>query len=445
MSRLPVVASLSLIVACNGTPAPQAPSGPQPGASVAVYQDGAIVEQRVWLDLEPGIQTVTLEGVAAQARPGSLWAAGVGDAGGVRVVAAALRGALEPDAITARHRGQVIRVVTGTETLEGTLVEIDAGSIAVRRDDRVELIPRDAVRAVHLPHRGGAGAAIELELEAARGGRQLVEVAYSTAGIGWSAHYEVDVRDAGAGATVRLRAAATVHNTTEVRFDQARLSLHAGKLADVTAPTVWRGTGPLPGGDQTVAFAAGNTEMPARFELVAGVSVEHDPGSGQAAGFGEPTYGNDTHSIPVIRRLSFRNRSGGALELPPGPVTVTLRSADRPPETVRVPLTDAVPPGEAVELSLGRADGIHVVRRQKAFMPRAGDRLERYELGVSNTRDQPVTVAIRERVPAVLGAVALERSRPHARLTGRTVAIDLTVEAHATALAIYEIVLTPRK
>lgn len=432
---------LALLAGCTPTPGPAALAGPGPGASVAVHLDGAIVEQRIWLDLEPGLQTVSIPGVAGEARPGSLWVRPLGEARGVRVVAAAFRGALDPAVLEQRHRGRPIRVVTASETIEGTLVEVDSLSIAVAREARVDLVPRAAVRAVHLERRGGSGSSIELEIEAARAGRHLFEVAYATGGLGWSAHYEVEVRDAGDDAVVRLRAAATIRNDTQVRFESVRLSLHAGALDDPSAQAVWRGGAPLPAGEQTVPFAAGAREIPARFELVAGSVVEDSP-YGELTGFGQPTYGNDTRSLPVTRQLTFRNRSAGALELPPGPVTVTLRGANQPPETLQVALTGSVGPNETVKLPLGHAEGVQLVRRQRAFLPRAKDRLERYELGISNTRDQPVTVAIRETVPDQLGALTLERSRPRARLVGRTVHIELTVPAHQTETAIYEIAYT---
>jgi hypothetical protein len=351
----------------------------------------------------------------------------------------------------------------GERRVEGTLLSASEG-IVVRTADGI-LIQPDA--RLLLPLTADAGqpvAALEWQAEAGGRGTAVMDVAYLTGGLGWSADYVVTLgpSDDQADLTVWV----TVENSNEVGYHDAQLNLIAGEVRQVTA--VYPAQGRLmqaeamssraqaaPEFDQQAVGDVHRYRLDRKIDLPphgvrqfvlheaasVPVSRRHVVSAGNMF-LQNRSPGGEPRRVPVEARLEFTNTPGDGLGRPFPAGIARLFSTSM--EEGRVFLGDdrlpATATGEKVSLVTGHSFDLVAERTQTDFQKLPGQRL-RYEAAfkytLRNRGAENAEIDIRDNIPGdwKLLESSLDASRPDAA----TLAFNVQVPAGGEVVVTYRI------
>lgn len=336
---------------------------------------------------------------------------------------------LTPEALLAANLGKTIRLVrthptTGAETEEpAVLLSVDGGVI-VRVGDRVETVPPGRIAFDRIPEGLSTVPSLSLLVDNQVESRQVLELAYLTAGLGWRADYVAWLnREQN---MLSVKAWATVTNRSGRSYGQASLGLVAGQVHRAT---------PSPGATMAVmrsAEAADAGVSPTRrilgdyhlYALERLVSLP-DGGSRQFALFPEASL-----AVEKVYRIEGQERYFRAGPVPaaqPVPVSVWLEGENTgregaqplPAGTVRVygddgtgesrflgsDTLDPTPVGGRLSLQTGFAFDVTATRRQTEYrkLGTVGQyrqaHASRYEITIRNAGNRAVAVQVQESFP----------------------------------------------
>ena len=334
-----------------------------------------------------------------------------------------------------RERARVLSVNNGV------VVEID-GRIEVLRDDD---IPTRVVFP-DVPENLRADPTLSITLDSTRAGTRDATLSYLTGGLGWESDYVASFDEA--AGTLDLQGWATLTNTTETTFADAKVAVVAGDVAGVQQQQFdrfgnynprfnprgnIRGAGveaseqerigdnllyPLPG---TITVRANQTKQ---------VGIVDVTGIPAAKIYEYRARGYQTNQTPqpVDVRVGFSN-SGAAL--PAGTLRVYQRDASERSQFIGEDRLDHTPSGSDLAVKIGEAFDIRVqpnVTNDNRISRRVRDVSMNYK--VTNASRQPVTVQIRQSTSGRwLDTEVTQESQSHRESDAYTYVWDVEVPA----------------
>lgn len=303
-------------------------------------------------------------------------------------------------------------------------------------------------------------------LAAPRAGRQAFDFAYDTAGLGWRAEYQAQVRGAGRDCRLDLEGAAMVVNRSGTGFRGVALTLVAGEpnrvagapvAMDMISVTGSRAKGPeaaapapraagesyayrVPGRSD---LADGSIQRLPLLEAARGLACERRYEVGTPGGwaptrpFLDRNFNADGGERPVTASLRFDNRGPGlGVPLPAGRVRVAEGG-----DLLGEAMIGHVPANEEVVLALGKAFDLRAERTRSSFsLDRAGRTMtETVEFTVSNARAGAAAVRIHEPMPRWSEWELVSSSAPAVAKDAQSAAFDLPVPAGGEARLSYTV------
>lgn len=441
---LAVIGALGALGALAGCPAgrPRAPALAAPdGSAVTLYRDGAIVEQRVELDVP---------------------------AGGVAAVRVRVPAGLDTGAVVALPR----EGVAVAELREAGAVQVEAPPEPVPAVDPLEaealaeLTPAEPEPAAEPAARTGP---VELELVVrAPPGRAAVQLAYATERLTWDVAYTL-IADAARDRAV-LRGAIAIHNTTGIALPGAVVRLVDGSLiearqhaADALAARFTSheaGTPPPPpprelgrldlaDGHTRVELVRDAAPRPMRSVLVYDpVGAKHDRGDRVPAA--EPDLGVRPPARPRIdESFEIERDPAAAAGLPAGPARLLERRAGGAlallGEARLFEATARVAPSDTI--SVGTAEGVTGERERRELTIDQERRrvVEDFVITIANDRPRPVDVVVREHLYRgtnwTLAYISVPAG-PKAKEGPQQIALRLTVPPRSKGRLMYSVVYT---
>jgi hypothetical protein len=241
MNRTPIAASLAVALAAGSAAAADAPrltvySGDYDAVAQSTPMPGgpgfALYETTLSFDLAAGDNVESLGGLPTALDAGSVRLKPRGDA---RVRGQRFDFAIAgQDELLRRAIGRTITVeqdIGGTrQTHTGVLLAAGNGLTLRLPDGRIKVLSSYA--GFDLPELPGGVVAeptLTWTIAAGRAGAQAFDLAYATAGLGWRAEYQADVRDHGTACRMDFEGAAMIANRSGADFRDVALTLVAGE------------------------------------------------------------------------------------------------------------------------------------------------------------------------------------------------------------------------
>jgi len=404
---------------------PQKPA-PQPvvaeadrgeGVSLTVYnQNFVVVKERRLMDLKAGRSLVRFANVAATIEPDTVQFSALRQPDLARVVEQNYEFDLvSADKLLDKYIDKGIGVVTQDgEVIEGTLLSFDPSQLVLKTPAGVDLVPRIGnikdVRFSMLPSGLLTRPTLVWQLDARKGGRELVKVAYRARSMGWRVDYRTRVNEA--GDHLDLAGWVTVTNNTGTTFADAQVKLLAGdvnlleereKLVDELS-------------DRAEKDAKG-AKKPAFTEKSFADYHLYELGRRATLKSAETKQIEllDVANIPVERKYEFRSgeskvavalrfknteetTTGLGIPLPKGPVRVFQRDADQELEFAGTDAIDHTPKNETVSVRLGYALELAGERKQLAQRNGPNWNEQDWEIKLRNHKKDEVSIDVVESI-----------------------------------------------
>src|SRR5690606_35758308 len=304
-------------------------------------------------------------------------------------------------------------------------------------------------------------------LESQRAGRQLFDLAYDTAGLGWRAEYQAELSGQGASCRMRLEGGAMVVNRSGSDFRDVALTLVAGEpnrasgpvMAEMAmvaaAPRAKAGydaaAGSRVAGESHAyripglsTLADGSIQRLPLLDAAEGIACERRyevgaPGQGWTPPqpIIDRSFNGDGGERPVIASLSFRNRGQGlGVPLPAGRVRVSENG-----DLLGEAMLGHTAAGEEVSLQLGNAFDLNAERERTGFeLDRAGRQMtETVRYTVRNAKPGAATVRIHEAMPRWSEWELVSSSVPAVARDAQSASFDLKVPAGGEAQLQYTV------
>jgi hypothetical protein len=352
----------------------------------------------------------------------------------------------------------------GSERLvKGTLLSAREG-IVVSTAEGILIQPQGTLRLPSHSESAGSSDGLEWLVEADEGGTAVMDIAYLTGGLGWSADYVVTLAPEKDRASVTVWV--SVENNNEVSYQAAHLNLVAGDVRQVTSAPRVRGrlmeaeamssraapeqdfaqqaVGdvhhyrldrkidlPRHGMRQFILDEAASVPVRRRHVVSAGNMFLQNRGPG-----GQP------RRMQVETRLEFTNKKGEGpgRPLPSGVARIFSASEKTGPVFLGEDHLPATAVNEQVSLLTGHSFDLVAERTQTDFQQKTGQRL-RYEAAfkyeLRNRGEEDVEIDIRDRIPG--DWTLLESSMESSRPDSRTLAFRVPVPAGGVVAVSYRI------
>jgi hypothetical protein len=459
LSRLLVAATIAVAACRARPPAPLKGTGTGGGDDVTLYRDGALIRQRIELDLPATPTTVkaTLaSGVAADQIV-------VLDRGGLQITS--VRAKTIPDDAGDAANEEVTTEYVSEDYLGGDPDRIDVELPPGVEDREGEEAGSDVVEDNPAARQRQKPTELTLTVQAPRAGKYAVVIGYTTTRLRWDVAYTMTAavtRD-----RAELRGALAIRNETGItirtstaRLIDAELVAWRGKTAEhlaarlvggtqsSTPPATPRELGRMTLGDgetRVDLVANGNRRM--RSVLVydpIGTKLDN-PG---ASPLRDPTLGA-TEKAPkrVSESFEVSRDTRGTQGLPAGPVRLLER---RPDGSLKVigesRLFDASTRVSDVDtIAVGTADGVTATReRREITIDDEAHRLtEEFVITIDNTRAIPVEVLVREHLYRGQNWTLAYHSAPEATKDGpQQISLRSRVPAKSKQKILYVVVYT---
>ncbi|MGB8221127.1 MAG: hypothetical protein WCF10_01010, partial [Polyangiales bacterium] len=203
-----------------------APAGAEDaeGVALTIYnQHFGVVREKRAVDLTQKVGTIRFTGVAAQIDGTSVQFKSITQPGTTVLEQNYEYDLVSADKLLDKHIDRSIAVLTKDGSrYTGTLLSFDPAQLVLRQDDQVVMIQRgDNVKDIQLgalPDGLITKPTLVWKLATKKTGRQLVEVAYQTGGLGWQADYNAVLNekdtalDLGGWVTIENHSGATYAN-----------------------------------------------------------------------------------------------------------------------------------------------------------------------------------------------------------------------------------------
>jgi hypothetical protein len=459
------------------TPAPQgqpiATTAEGEAVALTVYNDGnAIIKETRAISIPEGASEIRFEDVAATIDPTSVTFKSLTDPEGTTILEQNYEYDLvSADKILEKYLGKPVSVVTQSGTAyQGTLLSFDAGQVVVGggKEEPLSIVARQqnvkSITADKLPEGLIIKPTLMWLLQAAKGGDQKVQVAYSASQCSWKADYSaiLDADDK----NMDFSGWVTLTNNSGKTYKDAALKLIAGEVHRAEQPR------PMAGGAMRMELKAAAPQFEEKafaeyhmytlprattikdnqikqIELLtaSAVPVEKkylfDPMRGFSPWWQAPMQ-EDQFSVAekgkVQTFIIFRNdeKSNMGMPLPAGRVRL-FKYDGKDLEFVGEDSIDHTPKDEKVELNMGVAFDISADRTRTNFVRGNGANWmeESFKISIRNHKDVPITVYDREHLFRWTNWKITASSQEFTKLDAQTVEFAVNVAPNDETVVTY--------
>lgn len=424
--------ALTILAATFLSAATLAAAKDEEGVALTIYnQNFGVVREKRNVDVKEKVGTIRFSDVAAQIDGTSVQFKSLTDPSATVLEQNYEYDLVSADKLLQKYIDQPLNVLTKDGSrYAGTLLSFDANQLVLRQEKEIVMVQRgDNVKDIQfgaLPEGLITKPTLVWKLATEKVGRQLVEVAYQTAGINWQADYNavLNAKDT----ALDLGGWVTINNQSGATYKDARLKLIAGDVRRVQPPTLAYGGRMM--AKAAVADEAGFAEkaffeyhlytlgrpstvaqnQTKQIELLKAADVPvkkvflYD-GAPQYRFYGglvsDANYGSQDFNKKVNVVIEVKNSKDNhmGMALPKGKVRLYKRDdADAALEFIGEDEIDHTPKDETVKLHIGDAFDIVGERKRTDYKGDMGRHVitESFEIRVRNHKDEPVEVLVKE-------------------------------------------------
>lgn len=429
--------------------------------SIAIYEAGfSLIDESRQTEVPSGQSMLTVENLPRGVQPQTVVAT-FPQKSGVRLQGQRYRQASE--SLLEAFVGQTVKIVStnpktgGDIVRDGKLLRAKPGPL-VEIDGRVELSPPGRIALPNLPAGAILKPRLELDVDAANGGRVPYRISYLTAGPGWTADYALKLDPDERWALMQGRA--TLRNPGGRTYRNAVVRLVSGSVNRVSGRALPRhqakagmrmmAAESMARADQPVAVSDVQVyPLPRPLDLVAGaeekvilfdaarVAVDksyHLTSSANAHVRGRHVAEEKRHPLA---RITFANDKANDLGIPLPRGVARVYGGDLFLGEDRIAHTAK---GERVSLNIGRAVDITSRRKRTDYRAQGlpkGTAEVAYEIALKNAKSNKVTVEVAEQMIGEWRV--LSESHPHKRDTDRRALWQVDVPAAGQAILRYRV------
>ncbi|NQU10329.1 hypothetical protein HQ590_06040 [bacterium] len=412
-----------------------APPPAEEGVALTIYnQNFGVVRERRQVQIKDRLGEIRFTDVAAQIDGTSVHFKSLTDPAATVLEQNYEYDLVSADKLLQKYIDQQITVLTKDGSrYAGNLLSFDPGQLVVRqvggKGDLVMIQRGDNVKDIQfaaLPEGLITKPTLVWQVATEKPGRQLIEVAYQTAGINWQADYNavLNAKDT----ELDLGGWVTINNQSGGTYKDARLKLIAGDVRRVQPPAMpmrgrmmaMAGGGAPPGFEEKAFFeyhlytlgrpATVAQNQTKQLELLKAAAVPVKKvffyeGAAQFRFHGglinDVNYGSQDSNkkVNVVIELKNSKENHMGMALPKGKVRLYKRDeADGALEFVGEDGIDHTPKDELVRLHVGDAFDVVGERKRTDFKIDSGRKQidEIFEIKVRNHKDEPIEVLVKE-------------------------------------------------
>jgi hypothetical protein len=368
--------------------------------AVTIYPgNGALVEDTRTLDFAAGRSVVAFPDVSANIRPETASLA----ADGVSIVEQNFDfDLLTPQKLMEKALGLPIKIVrtnpgTGAQVTEEATVLSTQQGVVLKVGDHIEVLRDDGIPTRVLfdkvPDTLKAQPTLSVLVSSSRAGARPATLRYMTSGLGWKADYIANYDEK--NATLDLQGWVTLTNTTNVAYDDAKVTVAAGAL----------GSGTQGAGGQNDALAM--FDLPERVTIadrqakqVGMVTLKGVPAEKVYHYTAGPFFAgtaNQPVKADVMLRFAATDGSGTNWRLPRGAFRAFIKDAKGDAQFAGETQIADIMPGAKIEAAISKAFDIDIKPRlvREERFGQVGQRRS-MEYTVSNASAVPVAVEIEQ-------------------------------------------------
>ena len=452
-------------------------SGQGDGQDIAltVYSRGtALIREQRRLSLEPGINIIRLDDVAATIDPTSVRLESLNGPATIAVLEQSyVYDLVNRTALLARYLDQTIHITAADGALyRGELLSGSDDQAVLRLEDGdIAVISLDDARDIRFPALPDAlitRPALQWTLSSSAGGDQDVALTYLADGINWSADYNILLN--ADSDRLDIKGWVTLSNHSGRAFEDAQLKLVAGDIHRIQPQ-------PMLAESRAVAFDAAeqgraveqrqlfdyqlyevsraiaiNPNETKQIEFISGANIAANrlyvfDSSPQFDGYYAPIdypegYGDDSGG-GALTYLEFRAgpESGLEADLPGGRMRVYQADVDGAGLLIGEDIIDHTPAGEDVSILLGKAFDLVGERRQTDFETVSRDVIqETFEIRLRSRKDdETVELRIPERLYRWRSWEIIDSSAPYERKDASSIEFRLQLAAGHEEILTYTV------
>ncbi len=459
-TRLPASLLTALLAASVGAAEVTSTATDREALSLTIYEsDLAVVSERRNIRLQGSKDSLVLQDVAARLQPETVQISG----SGIRLAETRFAyDLLTPENLLERFVGREVQLVrrhptTGADQVEsGHLLSVAGGVPVFRVNNNIETGGVNSpwrLRFAELPAGLREKPTLIGELEAARSGSQVINLAYITGGLSWKADY-VAVFDESVG-KIDLTGLASLSNASGVDYANARIRLISGSIHRVSQP-------PAPKVMRSMAMAADAVsegmapvqsfeyyayDLPKPVQLAdresrqlplletTSIKVDREYRLDSSRGMGWRYQSNGQQDANASVYFKFKNETGRPL---PAGVVRIYGNGDESLQLLGEDSLAHVPTGNKIELLAGQSFDVTAERLQlQQDQPGQNQYAANWRVTVRNAKTRAVEVRVIEPMP---GAWKLENSsHPHERVDANRAAWTLKVPAKSETKLEYRV------
>lgn len=445
----------------------------QQSVAITIYnQDLALVKDTRKVNIDEGAQRLALRDVSARMRPETAQLRSLSNPGSFSLLEQNFDfDLLTPAKLLEKYVGRTVRVVrtapnTGVETTETAEVLSANSGVVLKIGDRIETGAPGRIVFDGVPANLRDRPTLVTELQSRRAGPQDMELSYLTGGLSWRADYVAEL--SADDASLDLNGWVTLTNQSGTTYANAKLQLVAGDVNRVQEEVRRaRKEVALSGAAAPMADAMAQESL---FEYhlytlnrpttlaenqtkqVALMSASGVPVTKQLLFSGGDYYyqssvGDIGQKLKAAVYVEFSNRESArlGLPLPKGVVRVYKRDSAGNAQFVGEDRIDHTPKNETVRLHLGDAFDVTADKKQTDFKRREPTNRasyvyeSAYEIVLRNAKSEPVTVTVREPVPAEW--TMLNETHPHTKAAAGTAEWRIAVPSGGSTTLKYRVLV----
>jgi hypothetical protein len=445
----------------------------QQSVAVTIYNESlALVKDQRRISFEAGRNRLALREVSARMRPETALLRSLSHPGALSLLEQNFDfDLLTPAKLLEKYVGRQVRVFrinqkSGEESFETATVLAATSGVVLRIGDRIETGLPGRIVYDGVPANLRDRPTLVSELDAARGGSQVVELSYLSGGLSWKADYVAELN--GADSALDLNGWVTLTNQSGTAYPNAKLQLVAGDVNRVRDEM--RASAVAMRGMAEMAKPASPMAQEALFEYhlytlqrpttiadnqtkqVALLGAQGVPVTKELLLQGSDYYyrssvGGIGQKLKVGVFVQFENREAARLgvPMPKGVVRVYKKDGSGNAQFVGEDRIDHTPKNETVRLKLGEAFDVTADKKQTDFKRREPTNRasyvfeSAYEIVLRNAKKEAATVVVREPVPG--DWTMLEQSQPHAKAAAGTAEWKVKVPAEGSTTLRYRVLV----
>lgn len=405
----------------------------QSAVAITIYnQDLALVKDQRQITLTAGENTIAFRGVSGNIRPETAILVNSEHPGSIQIIEQNFDyDLLTPSSLLNKFLGKEVSFVstnpaTGKETREQATVLSTQGGVVLKIGDRIETDPPGRFVFPSLPANLRDLPTLLSTVESQQAGPQQLELAYLTGGLSWKADYIAELSSD--ESQIDLQGWVTLNNQSGTAYNNARLQLVAGDVNRVREQPRSMMKVEMMLADSVEAAPSMSEESLLDYHLyslsrkttlennqtkqvsllaAASVPVVKEYVLRGGGYYYQARYADELQKdkVEVFLALENSKKNGLGLPLPKGVVRVYKKDRNGSAQFVGEDNIDHTPDLGSIDLKLGNAFDVTAERVQSDFRKmQAAPGFHRayrssYKIELSNAKDEPVSVNVREGMP----------------------------------------------